>query len=214
MGSVRTKMDGRQVAWWDGTTRAYSAQPDNYKDFYQTGSNSNFNIALSNSTDKASYRLSYTRLDYKSIARGSDLQRNTFNLNSSLKLNDKVSADIIINYVNSNVHNRPESINRLTANYGGFFSRADYMDAYLNKYQTSTGYKYVLLADKQRNPDEAIKYNIRASDLLEYLWRNVRDNDDEYQDRLISSATLNYQIVKNLKFRGRVGNDFTSCAMR
>jgi iron complex outermembrane receptor protein len=204
------KMDGRQVAWWDGTTRAYSAQKDNYKDLYQTGTNSNFNIALSNSTDKASYRLSYTRLDYKSIARGSDLGRNTFNLNSSLKLHDKVSADIIINYINSRVHNRPESISRLTANYGGFFSRADYMDAYLNKYQTSTGYKYVLLADQQRNPNEAIKYNIRASDLLEYLWRNVRDNDDEYQDRLISSATLNYQIVKNLKFRGRVGNDFTS----
>lgn len=204
------KMDGRQVAWWDGTTRAYSAQPDNYKDLYQTGTNSNFNIALSNSTDKASYRLSYTRLDYKSIARGSNLGRNTFNLNSSLKLNDKVSADIIINYVNSRVHNRPESISRLTANYGGFFSRADYMDAYLNKYQTSSGYKYVLLDKKQYNPNEAIKYSIRASDLLEYLWRNVRDNDDEYQDRLISSATLNYQIVKNLKFRGRVGNDFTS----
>jgi iron complex outermembrane receptor protein len=204
------KMDGRQVAWWDGTTRAYSAQPDNYKDLYQTGTNSNFNIALSNSTDKASYRLSYTRLDYKSIARGSDLGRNTFNLNSSLKLHDKVSADIIINYVNSRVHNRPESINRLAANYGGFFSRADYMDAYLNKYQTSTGYRYVLLADQQRNPDEAIKYPIRADALLDYLWRNVRDNDDEYQDRLISSATLNYQIVKNLKFRGRVGNDFTS----
>jgi iron complex outermembrane recepter protein len=209
-GQFGPKMDGRQVAWWDGTTRAYSAQPDNYKDFYQTGSNSNFNVAVSNNTDKASYRLSYTRLDYKSIARGSFLDRNTFNLNSSIKLHDKVSTDIVINYVNSFVHNRPESINRLTANYGGFFSRADYMDAYLNKYQTSTGHKYVLFNQTQRNPAEAIKYNIRATDLLEYLWRNVRDNDDEYQDRLISSATLNYQIVKNLKFRGRVGNDFTS----
>lgn len=204
------KMDGRQVAWWDGSTRAYSAQPDNYKDFYQTGSNSNVNVALSNSNDKASYRLSYTRLDYKSIARGSYLDRNTFNLNSSLKLSDKISTDIVINYVNSFVKNRPESINRLTANYGGFFSRADYMDTYLNKYQTSTGYKYVLFNQPERNPGEAIKYNIRATDLLEYLWRNVRDNDDEYQDRLISSVTLNYQIVKNLKFRGRVGNDFTS----
>jgi iron complex outermembrane recepter protein len=204
------RMDGRQVAWWDGTTRAYSAQPDNYKDFYQTGSSSNFNIALSNNTDKASYRLSYTRLDYTSIARGSYLDRNTFNLNSSLRMSDKVSTDIVINYINSFVHNRPESINRLTANYGGFFSRADYMDAYLDKYQTSTGHKYVLFNQKERNPDEAIKYNIRATDLLEYLWRNVRDSDDEYLDRLISSVTLNYQIINNLRFRGRAGNDFTS----
>jgi len=204
------KMDGRQVAWWDGSTRAYAAQKNNYKDLYQTGSSSNFNVAISNSTDRGSFRLSYTRLDYKGIARGADLARNTFNLNSTLKLSDKLTADIVVNYINSNVHNRPEQINRLTANYGGFFSRADYMDVYLDKYQTSQGYKYVTYDQPQKNPAEAIKYNIRAVDLLEYLWRNVRDNDDEYQDRLISSTTLNYQIAKGLKVRGRVGNDFTS----
>ena len=204
------KMDGRQVAWWDGTTRAYSAQKNNYKDLYQTGSSSSFNVAVSNSTDRGSFRLSYTRLDYKGIARGADLGRNTFNLNSTVKLSDKVTADFVVNYINSNVHNRPEQINRLTANYGGFFSRADYMDVYLDKYQTSQGYKYVTYDQPQRNPDEAIKYNIRAVDLLEYLWRNVRDNDNEYQDRIISSTTLNYEIAKGLKVRGRVGNDFTS----
>ena len=209
-GQFGPTMDGREVAWWDGSIRKYSPQPDNYKDFYQTGYNSIFNVALSNSTDVASYRLGYTRLDYKSIAPGSHSNRNTFNLNSTLKLGDKISTDIVVNYVNSFVHNRPESINRLTANYGGFFSRADYMDVYLDKYQTSEGYKYVTFDQTQRNPEEAIKYNIRAYDLLNYLWRNVRDNDDEKQDRLITSATLNYDIFKNLRLRGRIGNDFTS----
>ncbi|MBL0741115.1 SusC/RagA family TonB-linked outer membrane protein [Chryseolinea lacunae] len=209
-GQFGPKMDGREVVWWDGTKRSYSAQPNNYKDFYQTGHTSNFNIAVSGHSDKATYRLSFTRLDYKSIAPGANSERNSFNLNTSLKLNSRVSADVVINYVNGHVHNRPESINRLTANYGGFFSRADYMDVYQNKYQTSTGFKYVLYNQTNRNPEEAIKYNIRATDLLEYLWRNVRNNDDEYQDRLISSVTLNYEIAKGLKFRGRVGNDFTS----
>lgn len=209
-GQFGPKMDGRQVAWWDGTMRSYSAQPDNYKDLYEAGHSSNFNVAVSGNSDKANYRLSYTRLDYKSIAPGSNSYRNTFNLNTSMKLNSKVSTDVVINYVNGHVHNRPESINRLTANYGGFFSRADYMDVYNYKYQTTTGYKYVLFNQTERNPEEAIKYNIRANDLLEYLWRNVRDNDDEYSDRLLTSATLNYEIVKGLKFRGRVGNDFTS----
>lgn len=204
------RMDGREVVWWDGTTRKYSPQPDNYKDFYQTGGSQNINVAISNNTDKGNYRLSYTRLDYKGISRGSDLGRNTFNLNSTLKLHEKLTTDVVVNYINTRVHNRPEAINRIMANYGGFFSRADYMDAYLNKYQTSGGYKYVQYNQTDRNPDEAIKYNIRAVDLLEYMWRNQRDNDDEYQDRVLSSVTLNYQILKNLKFRGRVGNDFTS----
>lgn len=209
-GQFGPRMDGRTVAWWDGTMRSYSAQPDNYKEFYENGYSSNFNVALSGNSDKANYRLSYTRLDYKSIAPGSNSYRNTFNLNSSFKLNDKVRTDLVVNYINGSIHNRPEAINRLTANYGGFFSRADYMDVYKNKYQTSEGYKYVLYNQTARDPEEAIKYNIRAVDLLEYLWRNVRDNDDENTDRLITSATLNYDIGKGLSFRGRVGNDFTS----
>src|SRR5690606_2155706 len=69
-GQFGPKMDGREVVWWDGSKRSYSAQEDNFEDFYDTGSNSIFNIALSNSTDKATYRLGYTRLDYKSIAPG------------------------------------------------------------------------------------------------------------------------------------------------
>lgn len=209
-GQFGPRMDGREVAWWDGTNRKYSAQPDNYKDFYDRGYNSNFNIALSGNSDKATYRLSYTRLDNKSIAPGANSYRNTFNLNSNLRLHEKVTADVVVSYVNNFIHNRPESINRITANYGGFFSRADYMDVYRNKFQTSNGYKYVLYNQTERNPEEAIPYNIRANDLLEYLWRNVRDNDDEYQDRLMSSATLNYEITKGLKLRGRIGNDFSS----
>ncbi|SDL10696.1 iron complex outermembrane recepter protein [Catalinimonas alkaloidigena] len=209
-GQFGPKMDGQPVTWWDGTIRPYSAQPDNFKDFYQLGYNSTLNAAVSNSNEFASYRLSYTRMDYEGIARGSKLQRNTFNLNSSFKLNDKVSVDIVANYFNSYVHNRPEQLNRITANYGGFFSRADDMSVYLDKYKTSQGYKYVPYNLTERNPDEALLYNIRANDVLDYLWRNLRNSEDEYQDRLLTSATLNYDIVKNFRFRGRVGNDLTS----
>lgn len=209
-GQFGPRMDGRQVVWWDGSIRNYSPQPDNYKDFYETGHSSNFNVALTNSTQSASYRFSYNRLDYKSIAPGANSNRNTFSLNSSIKLADRVNVDLIGSYISSFVHNRPEAINRLMANYGGFFGRSDDMDVYWDKYQTSQGYKYVPIEQSARNPDEAIKYSIRAYDLLEYLWRNVRDIDEENQDRILSSVTLNYEILKNLNFRGRVGNDFTS----
>ncbi|QNF34510.1 SusC/RagA family TonB-linked outer membrane protein [Adhaeribacter swui] len=209
-GQFGPKMEGQLVPWWDGSMKTYSARRDNYKDFYRRGYNSSINLALSNQTDKSAYRFSFTRLDNEGIQRGGKLERNTFNLNSNLKLNDKINTDIIVNYVNSKVHNRPEQINRVTANYGGFFSRADDMQTYLDKFQTSAGYKYVPYDQPQRNPSEALKYNIRATDLMDFLWRQIKNNEDEYQNRLISSVTLNYEITKNLRFRGRVGNDFTS----
>ena len=211
-GQFGPKMEGQMVPWWDGTTRSYSPQPDNYKDFYQTGYNSQFNAAVANQTDMLTYRLSYTRTDYEGINIGSQLQRNNFNLNSTLKLTDRISTDVIVNYVNNQVHNRPEQINRVSANYGGFFSRADDMSVYLDKYKTSEGYQYVPFNQTDRNPEEALAYDIRAYDLLNYMWRNITRTEDESQNRVISSATLNYNILDNLTFRGRVGNDFTSVA--
>jgi iron complex outermembrane receptor protein len=203
------RMEGQQVQWWDGTTRSFSPQPDNYKDFYQTGYSSIINAALSNQTDKIAYRLSYTRNDYEGVQRGGKFERNTFNLNSTVKLNDKVNADVVVNYINNYTKNRPMQINRLTASYDGFLGRSEDMSVWLNKYQTSEGYKYVLPDQSIRNPEEALAYNVRP-EVLNFLWNQLRNREEEYEDRLITSATLNYEIARNLSFRGRVGNDFTS----
>ncbi|WP_026994197.1 SusC/RagA family TonB-linked outer membrane protein [Flectobacillus major] len=204
------KMDGQMLSWWDGTMQAYTAKPNNFNDFYQKGYNSTVNAAFSNATDKMSYRFSYTGTDYAGIMRGSNLKRNTFNLNSSVKLSNRLTADVVVSYINSKVHNRPEQINRVTANYGGFFSRAEDMNNFLNKYQTSQGYKYVTYNNPQRNPEEAIKYNIRGGDIMDLLWNALRNSEDENQDRLLSSVTLTYKISDAFSLRGRGGNDFTS----
>ncbi|GAA4788945.1 SusC/RagA family TonB-linked outer membrane protein [Olivibacter ginsenosidimutans] len=203
------RMDGQQVRWWDGSIRSFVAQPDNYKTIFRTGLSSNANVAISNQTEKVNYRLSYTRLDYNGIQRGSNLQKNTFNLNSSVKLNDKVSTDIVVNYINTKTKNRPYQMNRILSGYDGFFSRAEDMNLILDKYETSEGFKWVPYDQTVRNPDEALVYNVRP-DLLNYFWSTIKNQELENENRLITSASLNWDIVKNLKFKGRFGNDLTS----
>jgi iron complex outermembrane receptor protein len=205
-GQFGPKMEGQQVTWWDGTVRSYSPQPDNYRNVFDKGYSSNFNVGLSNSTEKASYRLSYTRLDYKSTNPGSEQQKNTFNLNSSLKLNNKISTDIVINYINTNTHNRAYQLGQVLGSFAGFFSRAEDMSLMREKFQTSDGYRY---SPFNSNRPEAFKYNIRATNLLDFFWNQLRNSYDENENRLLSSATLNWDIVDHLKFRGRVGNDYT-----
>ncbi|PWG80261.1 SusC/RagA family TonB-linked outer membrane protein [Pararcticibacter amylolyticus] len=207
------KLDGRMITWWDGVERPLSPQPDNYKDIFRTGFNSNLNVAVSNQTDKVNYRFSASRNDYKGIQRGGKYAKNTFNLNSSLKLSDKISTDVIVSYVNTQVHNRPYQINRLTASYDGFFNRSDDMNLFLQKYQTSEGYKWVGPSDSQRNPQEAFLYNTKP-EILNFFWNQLKNNEDEDEDRFLSTVTLNWELVKNLKFRGRVGNDFTTRAIQ
>lgn len=202
------KFDGHTVPWWDGQMRPYEAHENNYRQLYRTGFNSIFNTSVANQTDKFSYRLSYTRNDYKGIQQGGDLQRNTFHLNSNIKITDKLNVDVISNFFTSKVHNRPYQLTRIIAAYAGFYSRAEDMGVVFNKYQTSEGYKWVPWNQSQRNPAEALRYNVKV-ELLDLLWMQLKNSEDEYKDRFLNSVTLNYDINKHLKLRGRIGNDLT-----
>ncbi|HEY8897619.1 MAG TPA: SusC/RagA family TonB-linked outer membrane protein [Niastella sp.] len=203
------KFDGHEVPWWDGQMRPYVAHENNYRQLYRTGFNSIFNASVARQTDKFSYRLSYTRNDYKGIQRGGDLQRNTFHLNSNIKITDKLNVDVISNYFNRKVHNRPYQLTRIIAAYSGFYSRAEDMDLVFNKYQTSEGYKWVPWNQAQRNPAEALRYNVKV-EMLDFLWMQLKNSEDEYQDRFLNSVTINYEMNKHFKFRARAGNDLTS----
>ncbi|SDM69531.1 SusC/RagA family TonB-linked outer membrane protein [Siphonobacter aquaeclarae] len=203
------KMDGSDVYWWDGQMRKYTTQKNNWKQFYRTGSSTIATVALSNATDRGSYRLSFTRNDYQGIQIGGKQEKNTFNLNTKYFVTPKVTLDVVMNYVNEKVHNRPRQIYYLTNNFGGFFSPADQMSVFFNKYQTSKGYKWV---DYNSNLDveERLKYNVRAKDFLDFLWNQLANKYDETSNRFMPSATLNYNIVKGLNLRGRMGIDYTS----
>ncbi|OMP74759.1 SusC/RagA family TonB-linked outer membrane protein [[Flexibacter] sp. ATCC 35208] len=203
------KFDNSSVKYWDGSTRTYKANKNNYKEFYQQGYNSNVNIALSNASENGNYRMSYTRTDYKSIMPGSNLNKNNFNFNGTLKLNKKVSVDLVSTYNNNFTHNRAYAMSNIFGSYGGFFSRMDDMGTYYNKYKTSNGYKYVTYNNSNYDQDEKLAYNIRATNLLDYLYTNLRNSYDETQNRFINSITLNVSLLDNLKFRGRIGGDYT-----
>ncbi|MFT4202604.1 MAG: SusC/RagA family TonB-linked outer membrane protein [Chitinophagaceae bacterium] len=209
-GQFGTKFDGRSFYYFDGTTRSYTGT-NNWNAFYRTGNSTIANIALSNSNDKLTYRFAYTRNDYKGIQIAGKQNKNTFNLNVSYKITPKLTADVVVNYTNELVHNRPRQIYYLTNNYGGFFSSADKMDAFFNKYQTSTGYKWVdyNVTDVNFDIAEKLAYNIRSKDFLDFLWAQLANSYDETTNRLIGSATLNYNILDGLTFRGRMGTDYT-----
>jgi iron complex outermembrane receptor protein len=206
------KYDGRDVRYWDGTTRKYSPVKNNYKDFYQKGYNSVLNVAMSNASDAGNFRFSYTRTDYKGIMPGSNLYKNNFNFNGTLNLSKKVSVDLVSTYNNNFTHNRAEALSNVFGSYSGFFSRMDDMDTYKTRFQTTNGYKYVTYNNASYDQDQKFLYNMRATNVLDYMWNNMKNSYDETQNRFINSVTLNVGILDNLRFRARVGGDFTSLA--
>ncbi len=206
-GSFGPKFTGEDVMWWDGQVRQYKARENNYYDVFDKGYNSNINVGISNQTEKINYRLSATRMDYKSTSPGSKQNRNTFNLNSTLKLSDKLSTDIVANFINTNTHNRTYLLGQVLGSFDGFFSRTEDMSAMKNAYQTTDGYKYSKFGTGR---PEDFKYTMRASNLLDYFWNQYKNSYDETENRILTSATLNWDVVNHLKLRGRIGNDLTS----
>jgi len=204
------KFDGREVIGWDSQPHPYVAQENNYADFYRTGTSGTYNIAATMATEKSNFRFSYTRNDYKGIQIGGDMHNNTFSMNGQFKIHPSNVTDITMSYINKNVHNRPEQIGRIMANYGGFFSRFDDMQWYFDNYKTSLGYKYVTGTNPSLTPDENLIYRMRAYDLMDFMWRQQENSYDEKTNRIIGSITNTQEIMKGLKLRGRIATDYTS----
>ncbi|MGJ1384655.1 SusC/RagA family TonB-linked outer membrane protein [Sphingobacterium spiritivorum] len=205
------KFDGKDVISWDGQVRPYVAQ-NAYNKLFNNPNNTIFNLALSNTTENSNTRFSVTRQDNQMTSLDSYNKKNIANLNSTIKLWDKLTTDVVVNYVNQHTHNRPFLTDRLINNFTGMISTFDNPEWYLNKYQTSLGYKYVVQsADAQSlTPDENIRYNGYKTDVLDYIWNTKAKQYDEYSNRVIGSVTNTYQITSDLSVRARFSADMTS----
>ena len=91
------------------TPTLFNSQPNNLKDFYQTGVTTINNVAINDSFDSGSYRLSFTDLDSESIIPGVNLERKTVALKLNFNPTEKTRITSSVNYVNSGSDNRPSN---------------------------------------------------------------------------------------------------------
>ncbi|MEL7589464.1 MAG: SusC/RagA family TonB-linked outer membrane protein [Prolixibacteraceae bacterium] len=80
---------------------------DNYKNFFETGYTTDNTISITDSNEKLDYRLSYNNMQNKGVIPNSDLHRHSISLNSTVRLNDKISVSSSINFTTSGADNRP-----------------------------------------------------------------------------------------------------------
>ncbi len=203
------RFDGQPVMAWDGQMRPYEAQINNYAALFNNPINSQVNVAVSNSTDLADYRLSITRQDNEGLSLNSKNSKNVMNLNSTFRVSKRVRTDLTVNYVNQNTANRPVSVDRMINNFGGMMTRFDNGAWYLDNYLTSRGYRYVIGNGQSLTPDENITRNGFMDAIGDYVWRVNEQRASEISNRVISSLTNHIDITDELSLRARVSTDFT-----
>ena len=205
------KFDGQPTIAWDGTVKPYVAQ-NSYDKFFNNPNNTIFNVALGHSGNNSNTRFSLTRQDNQMTSLDSYNKKNIANLNSTFNLWKNFKTDVVVNYINQHTHNRPFLTDRLINNFTGMISTWDNPEWYLNRYQTSLGYKYVIPGPNVQSltPDEDLSYNGYKTDVLDYIWNVKARQYDEYSNRLISSFTNTWQITEDLSLRGRFSADMTN----
>jgi TonB-linked SusC/RagA family outer membrane protein len=102
--TARTGADG---TFTPITATPFIARPDNVRDFFETGTTSQNNLAITSSGDKGSMRFSYSNLRNEGILPNTDLKRDGISISLNQNVTDKFTVSTFLNYINTRSGNRP-----------------------------------------------------------------------------------------------------------
>lgn len=188
------RFDGSEVEGWDHKTTNFVGYPDNYKDMFQLGLNSNTNVSISGGNDKTTFYTSISYRDARGTIENNHFTRTSFMAKASHMITDKMKIDASINFVNSKPKN-PQK------NYGELFTSAAVprefdVDYYRNKYKGPHG-------GIAQGDDEY------ASVLMKGTWWGINENSSERKETSVR-PTLNftYNIFDWLSWRTEMNYNY------
>ena len=193
--SFGAKIDGStDYVAADGLNHPYSAQRDNLKHFYQTGTTFTNTVAFSGGNENILYRLSLSDLSAKSILPTNKYNRRSANLNISAKLSNRIRFEAVAQYTIEKGNNRPIAGDALGNPNWTPYEVANTVDIRW----LSPGY--------DANGNEIV-WNDAGIVTNSYFIINKFSQED-YKNRFIGQASLYYDIAKNLTLKGTVTRDF------
>lgn len=191
-------MTGQEVTDWTGKSQPLAAQPDNFKDFFRTGTELINSFAISTGTEKAQTYFSYTNTLSKGIIPNNDFKRNNLNLRQTVQLTEKLSLDLKANFIKEDVNNRPMT------------GAANHAIATLFAIPRS-----LRLEDVENfetlNPDGTLTQNYWAPPTPSFqnpYWSVYRNLYERKRNRFIGLVGLRYQLLKDLSIQVRTSLDY------
>jgi TonB-linked SusC/RagA family outer membrane protein len=194
-------MDGRLVRqWYTGTgVAALTPQPNNWDEFWQTGTSASNNLALSGGNDKGSFRLSIGHLDQKSIAAFNNFTRNNFKINSNYKVSKFLTATISGEYLKSGGNRTYQSGDQFIWSH-----RHVSWDQLANYKEYAGVHIQRAVAGKLPDTDPA---NWQHTFFTNPFYANEYLPNTNDKDRLVGNIALNFALSPTLKLLARSGTD-------
>lgn len=194
------RLDGSMTPIFDGTMQPYVAHPNRLFDYLQNATNFTNTVALTGGGANGGFRLSVSNTDAKGIEPTNEYKRKTVNLGVNQNITKKLKLTVNINWANEEQINPPQ-IGQQGAGSVNFFTRLansiplsalknSAVDPATGTEAITSGFQGTLL-----NP----YYHILAGQ----KWNNKRD-------RILSTATLRWDVTDWLYLQGRYNYDYST----
>jgi TonB-linked SusC/RagA family outer membrane protein len=168
--------------------------PNNLKNFVQTGITTTNGFSISNSTDAATYRISYSNMTNRGLIPGSDLFKNSIDLATSLKLTNKIKLSTNFDFSRNNSNNRPAS------------ERGS--NPLQWAYAVSPHINILDLKNYWVPGREGLQQKSQAIGSYNNPWFLAYEVKNAFErNRFFGNAKLDYQITKELNFMARYSLD-------
>ena len=193
---------GGDTALYDGlaiTPTPFTSNPDNLKDFYQTGVTTINNISISNGFDTGNYRLSFTDLRSESIIPGVNLDRQTISAKLNFQPSEHTEINSSFSYINSSSDNRPSNgYGSENANY----SLVAWGPRSLNIQNLKNYWQPGLEGTQQYS------FNYTFFDNPYFI---LNENTNSFnRDRIFGNISIKQELTKNLSISLRTGMDYST----
>ena len=198
---------GLEFVQWDsytvgGAPLPWVSQPDNIKDFYETGVTLNNSISFTGGGEDIGYRLSIASMDQTGMVPNTDLRRFTVGGSSTYTMSEKFTTSIDVNYT------RSKSDNFVTQGY-------DNENPVQQMIWSGRNVDFNALRDWENLPLSPAGTAAAGTPLN---WNTVFQNNPfwvldtntrEYaKDRVIGNVALNYEINDHFNVSAKVGTNF------
>lgn len=185
-----------------GKATPWVAQPNNIKDFFETGVGTNNSIAVAGGNNVSNYRLSYTNLSQTGVMPNSQLNRHNLSLSTGIQATSWLHASMSANYATHKAKGRS----------GTGYSGQNVMQAFNQWHQRqmdmSIMKQYYKLPDgSQLTWNRTSSANATAKYTDNPYWIAYESYPEDTRDRLFGNATLAATIMEGLTLTGRLGHD-------
>ncbi|HEV2150166.1 MAG TPA: SusC/RagA family TonB-linked outer membrane protein [Longimicrobiaceae bacterium] len=191
------RLDGQMIPQFfsNGQPAPWVANPNNVRDFFETGRTANTSVAFATRSDHAGVRLSIANLNQDGAYPGFRQERTTVALNGGGDLGERLRIDGSFQYINADAENRPAQ------GYG----------------EDNVMWQFLWFG--RQVDTRMLKNRLRNDDGSQFNWNNRWNNNPYWttqvnrnwdaRDRVIGSGSLAFDVAPWLTATVRSGTDWS-----